>query len=158
MRQPRGFFAIGIEGGKNSVNMGTLWRSANILGASFIFTVGRRFRRQSSDTMETWRHLPTFDFADMDDLCAHLPHDCLLLGIEMHPDATPLPMATHPERAIYLLGAEDHGLSDEAIRRCHRLLVLPGEYSMNVSVAGSIVMYDRATRGTSARRLVVEAA
>lgn len=146
MRAQRGFYAIGIEHGKHSINMGTLWRSANILDAAYIFTVGRRFKRQASDTLKTWRHLPTFHYADMDDLYAHLPYNCLLVGVEMDPRATPLASFAHPERAVYLLGAEDHGLTREATERCHRLVVLPGEHSMNVSVAGSIVMYDRVTR------------
>ena len=37
---PPGYHAIGIVGGKNLDNAGTLWRSAYQLGASFMFTVG----------------------------------------------------------------------------------------------------------------------
>lgn len=35
----RGYFGIGIYNGKNTANIGTLWRSAAILGANFIFTI-----------------------------------------------------------------------------------------------------------------------
>lgn len=148
----RGFFAIGVEHGKSSVNVGTLWRSANLLGASYIFTVGRRYQRQSSDTMQTWRHVPLFHFATIEHMRAHMPYDCLLVGVEMHPEAIPLHQANHPERAVYLLGAEDHGLTHEALDACQRLVILPGERSMNVAVAGSIVMYDRHVRGTRGMR------
>lgn len=149
IRGDRGFFAIGIEHGKNRLNVGTLWRSANILGASFIFTVGRRYRHQSSDTLKTWRHIPLFHFADLGDLRRHVPHDCLLVGVELTDEATPLRDFAHPERAVYLLGAEDHGLTDAAREAVQRTVVLPGERSMNVAVAGSIVMYDRVARGTA---------
>ncbi len=37
-----GYFGIGIIHGKNSENLGTLWRSASILGASFIFTIDHK--------------------------------------------------------------------------------------------------------------------
>ena len=144
----RGFFAIGIEHTKTAINVGTLWRSANLLGAAYIFTVGRRYQRQSSDTMQTWRHVPLFHFDTLADLRAHMPYDCLLVGVEMHADAIPLREANHPERAVYLLGAEDHGLTGEAVEACQRLVYLPGRRSMNVAVAGSIVMYDRHVRGT----------
>ena len=87
-----------------------------------------------------------FHFATLADLKRQMPYDCLLVGIEMHLDATPLHVANHPERAVYLLGAEDHGLTSEAIDACQRLIVLPGEHSMNVAVAGSIVMYDRVSK------------
>ena len=38
----KGYFGIGIINPKSKTNVGSLWRSANILGASFIFTIGKR--------------------------------------------------------------------------------------------------------------------
>ena len=145
----RGYFGIGIENTKNALNVGTLWRSANILGASFIFTVGRRYKKQSSDTLESWRHVPLYHYDTREEFYgAAIPYDCMVIGIEMDERATPIKEFIHPQRAIYLLGAEDNGLSQETIKRCHRLIVLPGEFSMNVAVAGSIVMFDRLNKQT----------
>lgn len=45
----RGYFGIGVFHGKNEQNIGTLWRSANIMGADFIFTIGKRYSRQCTD-------------------------------------------------------------------------------------------------------------
>jgi len=142
----RGFFAVGIEGTKNGINVGTLWRSANIFGAAYIFTVGKRYWHQSSDTMKTWKHIPLFHYGDLKDFIDHLPHDCRLVGIEMEKEAASLEDYTHWERSIYLLGAEDSGLSEKALEVCHDLVVLPGKVSLNVSTAGSIVMYDRVSK------------
>lgn len=36
----RGYFGIGVYHSKNADNIGTLWRSAAIFGADFIFTNG----------------------------------------------------------------------------------------------------------------------
>jgi tRNA (guanosine-2'-O-)-methyltransferase len=44
---------------------------------------------------------------------------------------------------VYLLGAEDHGLSKKAIEKAQQLVKFDTPLSLNVSVAGSIVMYDR---------------
>ena len=44
---------------------------------------------------------------------------------------------------MYLLGAEDHGLSNQAIEKAHFLIQFPSEKSLNVAVAGSIILYDR---------------
>jgi len=66
-----------------------------------------------------------------------------LIGIEMDSEAVPLERYVHPARACYLLGAEDHGLTKEALLQCHELVRLQGERSMNVAVAGSIVLYHR---------------
>jgi len=141
-----GFFAIGIEHGKTAQNIGTLWRSANLFGAAFLFTVGARYRKQSSDTLSTPRYVPLFNFATIEDLRGHLPDSCPLVGIELDAKAKPLAGYAHRERCCYLLGAEDHGLTKEGLAGCHDLIVLPGRASMNVAVAGSIVMYDRITK------------
>jgi tRNA G18 (ribose-2'-O)-methylase SpoU len=147
----RGYFGIGIWRTKNELNIGTLWRSAYLLGASFIFTVGRRYKRQSSDTVNAWRHIPLWHFEDVDSLVKHLPHACPLVGIELDPRSEPLTSYEHPPRACYLLGAEDHGLSPEVRTRCHTLVQLPGTLSMNVAAAGTVVLYDRfAKLGTKA--------
>ncbi len=139
----RGYFGIGIENTKTEANVGTLWRSAHLLGASFIFTIGKRYKMQASDTTKAWKSIPLYSYASFDDFYASLPHDCQVIGVELDDNAIPLQRFLHPERCVYLLGAEDHGLSRRAMEKCHKLVVLPGEYSMNVATAGSIVMYAR---------------
>jgi len=41
------FFGIGIQNGKTPENLGVLWRTAQNLGASFIFTIGKRYANQA---------------------------------------------------------------------------------------------------------------
>lgn len=139
----RGWFAIGIEHTKTETNVGTLWRTALSFGAAYVFTIGRRYKRQASDTTEAWRHIPLIHYADLDAFLAALPYDAPVVGVELLPTATPIGAYQHPQRAIYLLGAEDHGLSARAIDRCHHHVVLPGAFCHNVAVAGAMVMYDR---------------
>lgn len=139
----RGYFAIGIYHPKNSINIGTLWRTANILGAAFIFTVGKRYKSQSSDTMKTPKHIPLFHFDSIEDLKKHLPDSCPLIGIELEEKSINLKDFKHPERACYMLGAEDAGISKDILAMCHSVVRLEGNVSMNVSVAGSIVIYHR---------------
>lgn len=138
-----GYFGIGCMGMKSSDNYGTLFRTAQIFEADFIFLIGCRFKHQVTDTMKSWRHMPLFEYKDFADFNDHRPHDCRLIGIEMTPMSTLIADFKHPKQACYLLGAEDHGLSPEAIAACQETVVLPGIRSLNVSVAGSIVLYDR---------------
>lgn len=141
----RGYFGIGIENHKTPMNIGTLWRSANIFGAGFVFTVNRRYHKQCSDTLRTDRHIPLYNYADFADFYAHLPYGCQLVGVELTASSVSLREFKHPERAVYLLGAEDHGLSKQAMAKCHQIIQIPTmkEFSLNVAVAGSLVMYDR---------------
>ena len=144
----RGYFGIGIFHCKTAENIGTLWRSANILGADFIFTIGRRYQKQASDTARTTKHIPLFHFKDYDDFFAHVPYNCQVVAIEITESAIPLEAYTHPERCVYLLGAEDYGLPNDVLNRCQNVVRLLGKQCMNVATAGSIVMYDRATKRT----------
>ena len=139
----RGYFGIGIYHGKSEENIGTLWRSANILGADFIFTIGKRYSHQCSDTMKTPRHIPLFHFNDWDDMFDHVPYGCPVVAVELADNSIPIKEYVHRERCIYLLGAEDHGIPPEILNRCSDIVQLPGDYCMNVSTAGSIVMFDR---------------
>lgn len=145
-RVNRGYFAVGIHQTKCEANVGTLWRTASLYGAAFVFTVGRRYERQSSDTPKTPRHTPLFHFETADALIEHLPWSCPLIGVEL--DARAKMLSGHSndwERCAYLLGAEDHGLPRPVLARCHSVLQIdcPAAASMNVAVAGSIVLYDR---------------
>jgi tRNA G18 (ribose-2'-O)-methylase SpoU len=143
----RGYIGIGIVNGKTEANIGSLWRAASLYEASFIFTVGRRYKKQSSDTPNTPAHTPLFEFSDMDDLLGHLPYGCPLVGVELDPRATTLDQFTHPLRACYLLGAEDHGLPVHILDRCHQIVQIdtPVSASMNVACAGSLVLHHRHT-------------
>ena len=142
----RGFFGIGIENTRGKMNIGTLWRSANLMGATFIFTIGARYKVQPSDTLKTIRHIPLFHYPSFDEFYKFMPYDCLLIGIELIPNAIPIKNFIHPQRCIYLLGAEDTGLSEQALEKCDKIVQLPGRYSMNLAVAGSIIMFDRVNK------------
>lgn len=143
----RGHFGIGILNTKAPANIGTLWRSAHNFGADWIFTIGRRYPPQASDTTNAWRHVPLFEFETFDAFFEALPRECLLVGVELSGRARPLNEFHHPERACYLLGAEDHGIPEAILARCHRHVYVPGAARcLNVSTAGSIVLYDRVTR------------
>jgi len=142
----RGFYGIGIVGSKTPLNVGTLWRSAGILGAAFMFTAGRRYPDQASDTIKAWRHTPYFEFADDEALFDAIPKGCWPIAVELDSRAKPLHSIVHPERACYILGAEDTGVPKRVLERCPLVVSIPGDYSLNVAVAGSIVLYDRVTR------------
>jgi tRNA G18 (ribose-2'-O)-methylase SpoU len=142
----RGYFGVAVWHPKHEVNIGSLWRSAHLYGAAFVATVGSRYaHRQASDTMATTRHTPLHHYDTIDDLIDHLPHSCPLVGVELDPRAVGLDRFVHPLRALYLLGAEDHGLPPKITDRCHFLVQIPTvvNRSMNVASAGTVVLADR---------------
>lgn len=144
----KGYFGIGCLNMKRAMNYGTLFRTAQILDADFIFLIGSKFEQHKTDTMNSWKHIPTFVYKDFKDFNNHRPHDCKLVGIELTANATLLADFEHPEQACYLLGSEDNGLTREALDHCQEIVRLPGEHCLNVSVAGSIVLYDRISKAS----------
>lgn len=148
----RGYCGIGIMAGKTPENIGMLWRSAHVLGADFIFTIGARYKTQASDTMRSPRHVPLWEFECLEQLQACQPAGSELVAVEMTDQARDLGSFRHPQRAIYLLGAEDHGLALDVIVETDWAVRIPGDQSLNVAVAGSIVLYDRLAKASPAAR------
>jgi tRNA G18 (ribose-2'-O)-methylase SpoU len=140
---PRGYAEIGVYHPKKDVNIGTLWRSAYQLGCCGLFTIGRRYQHQASDTTKAWRHMPLRHFLTLDEWQAALPLGVTVIAIEM--GGTLLHTFKHPERAIYLLGAEDHGLPESVLAQCQEHVAIEAMRtdSYNVAVAGSLVLYHR---------------
>jgi len=137
------FFGIGIYQPKTGHNIGTLWRTAYILGASYIFIIDGKYKHQTSDTQKTWSKIPFYKYDNFEHFYSSLPHSTQLVGVEMDSKSESISTFAHPMRAAYLLGAEDNGLPQQVIDRCHHLVQLPGKTSLNVSISGSIVIYDR---------------
>lgn len=136
-------FAVAVAYPKKSVNIGTLLRSAVIFGASAIYIVGARYSGQPGDTLKAERHVPVMHFATWDALWASLPRDWQPVAVERGEGSRELRTLTHPKHAVYVLGPEDGNVPPEVVRKCVATVELPGDYCLNVSVAGSIVMYDR---------------
>ena len=142
-----GFFGIGILNPEIEENIGTLWRSAYIMGASFIFTIGsKKFKKQSSDVTHAWNKIPLYIHQEFDEFYQSLPYSTQLVGVEMCEHSTSLHSFKHPLRSVYLLGSESCGLPENVINKCHAIVSLPGNFSLNVASAGSILIYDRVSK------------
>jgi len=139
----RGFFEIGIYKPKTANNIGTLWRSAYQLGAAGIFVIGKRYKKQCSDTVCAYKHIPLKQYDSFETFLNTKTYDCQLIGIEQ--GGNNLKEFEHPKRCIYLLGAEDNMLPIDVLDKCHDIISIESirTNSYNVSVTGSIVMYDR---------------
>lgn len=151
MTGPRGYFGVAVWKPKTTDNVGTLWRTANILGASFIAVIAGRYQKQASDTMATHRHIPLYHFETFADFKTHQPSGCRIIAVELCDGACNLVDYAHPEQAVYLLGPEDGSLSPDILAECHSRLVIPGSHCYNLAVAGSIVMYDRVAKAGNRR-------
>jgi tRNA G18 (ribose-2'-O)-methylase SpoU len=139
----RGYFGIGAERISKPLNLGNLIRSAHAFGASFVFTIGAHPDALdfSSDTSKSLSRVPYYHWATAEEM--RLPSDCRLVGLELVEDAEDLPSFRHPLKAAYLLGPEMGEISKALQYRCDHLIRIPTQFSLNLAMAGAIVMYDR---------------
>ena len=140
----RGYFGIGVEGISKPMNFGAVMRTAHAFGASFAFVVAAALPQREvdlSDTSSAAGSLPFFRFDGPCDLM--LPAGCSLVGVELTDRAIDLPSFRHPRRAAYVLGPERGALSRDMMARCDHVVQIPLRFSINVGLAGALVMYDR---------------
>ena len=140
----RGYFGIGIEGASKAMNVGSLFRSAHAFGASFVFTVAAVYARKEgmrSDTSDTPEEVPFYSFPTVESMV--LPRRCALVGVELTDQSTALPSFRHPRGAAYVLGHERRSLTPEMLARCDHVVRIPTIFSLNLGIAGALVMYDR---------------
>jgi tRNA G18 (ribose-2'-O)-methylase SpoU len=139
----RGYFAVGTDGISKPMNLGNLLRIAHAFGASFFFTLGGRVRLADamSDTSDAAGHVPVYQFGTPDDV--RLPQGCQIVAVEITDDAIDLPSFRHPLRAAYVFGAERLSVSPGMLARADHVVRIPTRFSINVGMAGAIVLYDR---------------
>jgi len=140
----RGYFAVGVDGISKPMNLGNLMRISHAFGASFFFTIESQVKMSETklaDTSASAGHLPFYKFDTAAEL--RLPQGCRLVGVEITEDAIELPRFKHPSRAAYVFGAERYSLSKAMLSHCEFVVKIPMKFSINVGMAGAIVMYDR---------------
>ena len=72
-----------------------------------------------------------------------VPYDCVPVAVELVPGATPLPKYVHPERAFYIVGADDATLDKRVLDRCRDRVIVPTNRCMNLAATANVVLYDR---------------
>ena len=61
------------------------------------------------------------------------------------------PEYTHPDRALYIFGAEDGSLSKEIHGWCQDVVYIPTTGSMILVATVNVVLYDRLAKGNNTR-------
>jgi|SRR5579872_19058 len=136
-------FGIGITSCKTMENVGMLWRSAYLYDADFLFMLNSRYKRLKADTPNAAKHIPLFEWDNLE-----IPHAFVPIIVEKCEGSTSLWDFEHPRNTIYILGAEDHGVPKVILENNWTKIHIPSckPYSMNVAVAGSLVMAHRYSR------------
>lgn len=139
----RGFAAIGLDHPKTPENVGSALRASQCYGAAMLAVAGKRFKRASTDTFKTWRHMPVLE---VDDLQLVIPYGCVPVAVDLIPGAQDLTDYKHPERAFYIFGPEDGTLGERILSWCRDVVYVPTNRCMNLAATVNVVLYDRAAK------------
>lgn len=144
----RGYFGIACYAPKNRINIGGIWRSAHVFGASWIATIGARYRRQAADTTKAWKHVPLWEFLTVEEFWEKIPRECRLVVVERREKSVPLTSFVHPERAVYVFGPEEGSVPRQLCEKALAVVEIPTAHCLNLATTAGIVMYDRQTKAT----------
>jgi len=127
-------------------NVGSLVRTAHAVAATEVILVGSWvWNVEAARTAELYtniRHFPPDPGVFLDHLAAG---GWNLVAVELGPRAVSLFEARYPDRPCFLLGAELGGVPSELLDAASTIVQIPQwglVPSLNLAVAGSIVVYD----------------
>jgi len=137
-------------------NVGTLVRTAHAAAAREVFLTGERdWNVYAARTAELYT--PVYHLPGEEALLAHLRREGYsVVAVELDPRAVTLFEAVYPPRPCFVLGAELGGLSPEFLDAADLIVQIPQwglVPSLNMAVAGSIVVYDHLAKLHRAGRL-----
>lgn len=149
-------FAIAAWNISKEHNVGSLVRTAHATAASELVLVGeRQWNVEAARTAELYTSIVQPD--DLDGFRSHLARRRWnLVSVELHDRAINLFDADYPERPCFLLGAELGGVPEELIDQSVLVVQIPQwglVPSLNLAIAGSIVIYDYLSKLHRAARL-----
>jgi tRNA G18 (ribose-2'-O)-methylase SpoU len=126
-------------------NVGSLVRTAHAVAAEEVLLVGtRNWNVEAARTSEQYTRVTHLDSVTA--LVAHIAaRDLKLVAVELDPRAVSLFDADYPDRPCFVLGPELGGLPEDILTAAELIVQIPQwglVPSLNLAVAGSIVLYD----------------
>jgi tRNA G18 (ribose-2'-O)-methylase SpoU len=129
-------------------NLGALIRLADNIGASEVCFLGNQIehrlskvRRAAASSRDNIR----WYFSEECDLRKIVPEGKTIVAIETADNATCIYDAQLPEDVAFVLGNESHGLSEDLLVQCDRVVYIPvpgPTRSLNVSHAAAVALFE----------------
>ena len=140
---PRGYAAVAVDSIACEPNMGGVIRAAQIFGGALVVFGTRQYRKQPTDTMKGYRHIPLLQ---VEDVLSTIPYDCVPVAIEITDRAVSLVEYKHPERAYYIFGPENGSLGERILSKCRGVVKIPSERGMKLAACVKVVLYERLSK------------
>jgi tRNA(Leu) C34 or U34 (ribose-2'-O)-methylase TrmL len=140
-------------------NVGMVVRAASCYRVPQVWWTGNRVsldvakgeRLPREERMKGYRDVEMVQFDYPFD---HFGRDVTPVAVEVRPNSECIYDFVHPEKALYVFGPEDGGLSRVQLQHCHRFVTIPTAHCANLAAAVWQVLFHRAlTRNERHNRL-----
>lgn len=151
---------VALDGIRDPGNVGTLIRTADALGIDAVILSGETMELYNPkvvrSSMGSVFHLPVFDEVDLEKAIPQLKkRKFKILGTDVK-EGTSVEKLNSSGRICLLIGGEAEGLDRRLLKLCDRTIHIPTSgpaESLNVAVAGGILLYEVMKKRRRARRL-----
>lgn len=143
-------FAVGLENISGDFNKSTIIRSSNAFLAKESWIIGnKRWDRRGAVGTHNYIHLKYAP--SLDHIYLHEPHirDMRWVAVDNVPGAIPITDYEWKPDTFMIFGEESRGVSPMALGMADDIVMIPqlgSVRSLNVGVAGGIIMYDYASK------------
>lgn len=143
-------FIVGLENISGDFNKSTIIRSSNAFLAKESWIIGnKRWDRRGAVGTHNYIHLKYSP--SLDDIYLNQPHirDMRWVAVDNVPGATPITQYEWKSDTFMIFGEESRGISPMALGMADDVVMIPqlgSVRSLNVGVAGGIIMYDYASK------------
>lgn len=144
---PQGNYLV-LDGVQDSGNVGTIWRTAQGLGATALILLEHCANPFSPKTIRSTMgasfHLPLYQSTRAEVVALFQQSRLPLYATALSPDSLPLEQGDLSGCGV-VLGSEGQGVSPELLARCEKTFYLPmvqGCQSLNVGITAGIVLWE----------------
>ena len=129
-------------------NVGMTVRLASCYGIGQVWFTGDRVRLEIEKKgklprEERMKGYKDVDIVNYDRPLDAFPRDAVPVAVEVRPNSERLQDFEHPENAVYVFGPEDGSVPDPILHKCHRFVVIPTPFCLNLATAVATVLWDR---------------
>ncbi|MDM7914427.1 MAG: TrmH family RNA methyltransferase [Candidatus Eisenbacteria bacterium] len=142
-------YAVAVDNPDKQMNIGNLIRTAHSFLCGELVLIGSAsYQASGSNGVERYERIR--HFPDRDAFLAWLPSSGYTsIAVETTPEAERLDRFEFPERPLFVVGNELHGLDERLLAACERRVMIP-QFGLvpclNVNISCSIVLYEYVTR------------
>lgn len=141
---------LALDGLQDPGNVGTIWRTADALGADGVFLLNHSADPFHPKTVRAAMgasfRLPAWEVSLSEAQCFAVDHGMTLCAAALGDDCATLG-EVKLENCIVVIGNEGHGISSEVLSMCHRRIKIPMRdrcESLNAAAAAAVILWEMA--------------